>query len=106
MSPEKQRIVIAGVCGWSSIYYPMAHYPEPYGNCPDGGRNFPVPNYLGDKSAMQEARQTKWNDVRFRAKYAAVLHEICGFEPCGTLNASAEQEAKAFLIACGQWEVN
>lgn len=108
MTPEQQRIAIAEICGIQIVQAEDGWW-DKWVN----GTNYKsgaykeniieeLPDYLNCKNAMQEARQTKWHDVKFRAKYAEELHKICDYVPCGSLNASPEQEAKAFLIACGK----
>ncbi len=115
MNPEKQRIVIAESCGWFNPNHLKtqvkvegwwSQHRNVWWLKPDGetlAMISDVPNYLTDRNAIAEAKNLKWGDVKFRARFATILHGLCGFEPLGTLNATPSQEAEAYLKALNLW---
>lgn len=60
MSPERQRVVIAELCGWSDIGDSQGLLM----GCRPGFKTIrnPVPNYLGDLNAMHEAEKLLLSD--------------------------------------------
>lgn len=128
MTPQRQREVIAEIDGWKR----HANKPlwEKEGCLHDGwAQHFleELPDYLNDRNAMAQARSI-FTD-RQKEVYAHVLMQISGewrihdwkldvpqaedyigyieLPPAATylmLNASAEQQAEAFLRTMGKWE--
>ena len=112
MTPEQQRIVIAGACGWTEI--------EPCTCCDGVSRGYTptpgahkkhLPDYLNDLNAMHEAEKglTKAN----WGGYAAELYRITdahnhGISPnhhwLAVAFSTASQRAEAFLRTIGKWE--
>ena len=104
MSPEKQRIAIATACGWTDTQIIDGKYGQT-----------DVPDYLGDLNAMHEAKKVLWDRLllEFVKKLADITCSAMGFrwEKLTTddhlilvANATAEQEAEAFLRTLGLWE--
>lgn len=102
MDPFSQRVAICNAVG-----YWFGHdddNPEEYWHVPPGFPN--RPDWVNCKNDMRLALATRWDDVTFRAKYAELLHAACGYVPCGSLFATAAQEAECFLRAIGKYEGN
>lgn len=119
MTPEKQRVAIAEVCGWSDI-----HPRTRKGNRdPNGVRNYgyhpmmcewdtmgkaytQIPNYLNDLNAMAEAEKVLKNDeLAYQDHLAAIVEsgdastywwEACHYRH-RLITATAAQRAEAFL---------
>ena len=115
MSPEAQRIAIAGACGWREINR---------NSFPGGGWSARTPgdmgwgmvsDYLSDLNAMHEAESSM--DMPFNSEYSHFLANVCvrcrgisednlevgdGYEIA--LTATAAQRAEAFLKTIGKWD--
>ena len=120
MTPERQRIAIAEICGITGFHgVGLGRY---YGYL-SNGHAVEVPDYLVDLNAMREVLTTLGE--RERKVFECILAAIVGgfeiedftdpssyigwFEaPAGTvftlLISSASQQAEAFLRAKGRWE--
>ena len=91
MSPEKQRIAIAEVCGWSKADakrgYTLSQFTEQ------------VPDYLNDLNAMHEAEKvlTTFDEWDIYCVYLGDTQPSCA-------KATARQRAEAFLRTLGKWE--
>lgn len=93
MQPEKQRIAIAEVCGWSGGF---------------------IPDYLNDLNAMHEARKSLTNNQH--QHYYRALEQITSGLPYDqdgsygagwlyhNINATAAQHAEAFLRTLNLWK--
>ncbi len=92
MSPEKQRIAIAEVCGWSKADakrgYTLSQFTEQ------------VPDYLNDLNAMHEA-EDELSGNQYMV-YATILDSVEG--SLFGIRATARQRAEAFLRTLGKWE--
>jgi hypothetical protein len=116
MTPEAQRIAIAEACGWTEV---RLNYSQTnvggFPPCACGSDDCecwsqPVPNYLSDLNAMNNA------ELRFHGNYAEATDYYCTLEALvsrvkhsGTglrfqvANASAAQRAEAFLRTLNLW---
>ena len=63
MTAAEKRIWIAERCGWTDIHTDMNGL---IGNCPDGGRNFPIPDYLNSLDACHEFVFMLWGETIFK----------------------------------------
>lgn len=115
MTPEKQRIKIAKICGWHD-FFPEAFNQKWWGGKPtarppktnDGPRV--LPDYLNDLDAMHEAEKIlgfrRWHDYSmFLIDTVGASHSDLSHE--GTfarIHATAAQRAEAFLRTLGLWE--
>ena len=106
MTPEKQRIAIAKVCGWKLVeddpnYEP--YWEDPKGNmiAKVGSRNR-LPNYLNDLNAMHEAEK-KLIGSRQKVTYLDELMKILGYPTFDSVHATAAQRAEAFLKTLNLW---
>lgn len=97
MSPEKQRIAIAEVCGWSKADakrgYTLSQFTEQ------------VPDYLNDLNAMHEAEKSISNDLW--QCYFNQLARVTKAEQSDDrvfFCATARHRAEAFLRVMGKWE--
>lgn len=122
MSPEEQRIAIAGASGWTEIGW----YEDNYG--PGFWHGIPptkldanwqvvdqhsanLPDYLNDLNAMRSAEVELLNDDRKWEDYQSMIRSVTlrdGRE-CGDLCerlilATASQRSEAFLKAIGKWK--
>lgn len=105
MTPEKQRIAIAEVCGFHFIR--GCFYTDP--KVPIMAAN--VPDYPNDLNAMHEAEKTLTND-----EWDDKFYHWLGFVVSGgqeeqlwqwrkmIVHATAAQRAEAFLRTIGKWE--
>ena len=111
MSPEKQRIAIAEVCGiqdpiWVADGLLRNKFSGWVGPDDNTGRQVNVPDYLNDLNAMHEAEKVLTPDQQ--ARYAMTLHEMHGI-PLATfwhrvICSTAAQRAEAFLRTVRKWE--
>ena len=105
MTPEKQRVAIAEACGWTDTQIIDGKYGQT-----------DVPDYPSDKNAMQIAKQVLW-DKGFMMEFVNLLVVITCYakeiswsnvttddRQMLIANATAEQEAEAFLKVLGRWE--
>jgi hypothetical protein len=109
MSPEKQRIAIAGACGWTEIQ-PSEYAPfgKPYlvGRSPNKfvENLLNIPDFCNDLNAMYEAEKalTEGQRIDYVAKH---LWEIVPAKYCFAhyFWATAAQRAEAFLRTIGKW---
>ena len=120
MSPEKQRIAIATACGWTDIRRQRLYLgnQDLWGTKLKGGEKHRnrLPDYLNDKNAMQEVKKVlsdKGLMLEFVNQLVGTTYSAMGFrwEKLTTddhlilvANATAEQEAEAFLRTLGLWE--
>ncbi len=97
MSPEKQRIAIAEVCGWSKADakrgYTLSQFTEQ------------VPDYLNDLNAMHEVEKSISNELWdcFYNQLARITKAEQS-DDRGFFCATARQRAEAFLRVMGKWE--
>ena len=120
MSPEKQRIAIAEACGWTDIRRQRLYLGnlDLWGTKLKGGEKHRnrLPDYLGDKNAMHEAKQVLW-DKGLMLEFVNLLVVITCYakgiswskvttddRQMLIANATAEQEAEAFLKVLRLWE--
>ncbi len=107
MTPEKQRIAIAEICGWSNI-----HQLENSNTLMGWWSGRPkaslvIPNYPCSLDAMHEAEEiliTRGGLPTYQ--YFLRLNEIKeNSKPWyGEIYAEAEEKAEAFLKTFGKWE--
>lgn len=94
MTPEEQRIAIAGACGnkWT-----LATKGPGYCMWVDS-----LPDYLSDLNAMNEAERIlpsgKWD------RYTQYLGAFKGTRRFVVAHSSAAERAEAFLRTLGKWE--
>lgn len=95
MSPEKQRIAIAKVCG-------MSIPPEWVGDARNEWSFFKMtPDYPNDLNAMHEAETWLFQGGGSMQEYVNRLRLVCGqFPECAT----ASQRAEAFLRTLNLWK--
>jgi hypothetical protein len=103
MSPEKQRVAIAEACGWTDTQIIDGKYGQT-----------DVPDYPHDKNAMQDAKKVLWDNgymlefVNQLVGITAKRYRRDKLTPDDYLilvaNATAEQEAEAFLQTLGLWQ--
>jgi hypothetical protein len=115
MDEEKQRIKIAEVCGYK--------YSESHGWFKKDGVTYylgyediispQIPDFLNDLNAMHEAKQALWKkDWGYRYTFNDHLANIIKgrivnrneWDAETLLDATAEQQAEAFLRTLGLWE--
>ena len=103
MNPEKQRIAIAGACGWklvmdNPLYEP--YWEDPKGNMIGVSCGMRFPNYLNDLNAMHEAegtlnKESGYHETGGYGLYLVALdHDV---------SATAAQRAEAFLKTLNLW---
>ena len=108
MTPEKQQRAIERICGWEAM--PEGHYH------PDNPIGQTRPDYLTDLNAMHDAKKVLW-DKGFMLEFVNLLVVITCYakgiswsnvttddRQMLIANATAEQEAEAFLKVLGRWE--
>ena len=118
MNQEKQRIAIAGACGWRhkervfevGVQIELGGWYDPDGHF-YGEHTSDLPNYLNSLDAIHEAEKALFEgglalsvaspELR-RELYFSQLIKVCGDHPA--MSATAEQRAKAFLKTLGLWE--
>jgi hypothetical protein len=123
MSPEAQRIAIAGACGWIEVRAEVDWLPGeltgiftwPHPTKTDETKYYisrkPVPNYLYDLNAMHRAEKkltlVQWDE------YLGILYSlvqdphICSLtHAMAYVCATAAQRAEAFLRTLGLWDEN
>lgn len=112
MTPEKQRIAIAGACGWTGIQQGnncqgkrlLGVSPANKGRTSyDGVVLSEIPDYLNDLNAMHEVEA--WllkNRQDMRLVYRRLLIEACGDSP-NYWHTTAAQRAEAFLRTLNLW---
>lgn len=117
MNPEKQRIAIAKLEGWTKIEriwndnyaHPNDYRYEWHGICPHTGTFKEIPDYLNSLDAIHEAENALGEPNGTDApmdKYCVALFS-CTTKPhhaAKVITATAEQRAKAFLKTLGLWE--
>ena len=108
MSPEKKEQAIEKACGWEML-------PEGYFH-PDNPIGQTRPNYLADLNSMHEAKKVlcdKGLMLEFVNQLVGITCSAIGFRwdkltaddhLILIANATAEQEAEAFLKTLGLWE--
>jgi len=121
MNPDKQRIVIAEVCGWTGI-----HQVRMFGaTCLvwRGWKHFinagvdvstieDVPDYLNDLNAIHEAESTLVHHGLYVAQLLLVvvhnrkiiMNDLDSETAFKIANSTAAQRAEAFLRTLGKWE--
>ena len=128
MSPEKQRIALAKAHGWTNIKIiplpaPNKKHSGEAGVIVSGARHpswgfgsCSVSDYLNDKNAMHEAKKVLWDKglmLEFVNQLIGIVCAAKGFRWDKVTaddhliliaNATAEQEAEAFLRTLGLWE--
>lgn len=116
MTPEKQRIAIAEVCGWGNVHFDYLDEEAPGDVCGIPPRNVGknknhdiVPDYPNDLNAMHEAEtiigDSIWED--YRDALCGVCATDCSIDNKRTnqwWRATAAQRAKALLKTIGKWE--
>ena len=110
MTPEKQRIAIAEICGWSNI-----HQLENSNTLMGWWSGRPkaslvIPNYPCSLDAMHEAEQVLSDKS---ISYVGYLEDTTRYHLCTDnleiikwrfISATAAQRAEAFLKTFGKWE--
>ncbi len=125
MSPEKQRIAIAEVCGWqmvsefeNALHEKVRQYRKTI--APEDGvyaraMEWELPDYLSDLNAMHEVEgvEVSKNGYNFQVEYMVQLENVAlrRRPNCTSLEvrfwlsvATAAQRAEAFLRTLGKWE--
>ena len=100
MTPERQRIAIAELCGW---FFSDRHWHMPNGAqaTADGGPDLP-PDYLNDLNAMHEAQLILTYAQKCEMSAWIEMMNCAGYGP--QLFATAAQRAEAFLRTLNKWE--
>lgn len=116
MSPEKQQIAIAKLCGWIFNYIGNCWSGDLYSVKPPGRLKQTytreaaiktLPDYLNDLNVMHEVEKTLGARS---ATYANVLEEVCRRDRGDLVSdgqkwhATAAQRAEAFLRTFDKWE--
>ncbi len=133
MSPEKQRIAIAEVCGWNIVQtvpggdllgqWEAAHNYDAEVDMADGAHGSTAtkamdkagtPDFLNDLNAMHEAEKVLdfSQQATFLSELASVLGETISFADGARgkadffimVHATPAQRAEAFLKTIGKWE--
>jgi hypothetical protein len=120
MTPDQQRTAIAKICGWTDIRRQRLYAGDQdlWGTKLIGGEKHRnrLPNYLGDKNAMQEAKQSlldKGLMLEFVNLLVVIICSAKGISWSGITtddrqmliaNATAAQEAETFLKVFKLWE--
>ena len=119
MSPQKQRIAIATACGLQNVAPVIVRNVKYQGDDRTVGISSDsgwIPDYLGDKDAMQEAKKVltdKGLMLEFVNQLVGIVCSAMGFRWDKVTaddhliliaNANAEQESEAFLKTLGLWE--
>ena len=120
MTPDQQRIAIATACGWTDIRRQRLYLgnQDLWGTKLKSGEKHRnrLPDYLGDLNAMHEAKKVLWDKglmLEFVNQIADITCSAMGFRWDKVTaddhliliaNATAEQEAEAFLKTLGLWE--
>ena len=117
MSPDKQRIAIAGAIYGDNCSVKLVVNPQPE-HCRWGDKLLLTPDYLNDLNAMHEAEKVltptpdelEFNDGKY-IEYCGELCRVCGwlkYEQTmfawDVIRATAAQRAEAFLRTIGKWE--
>lgn len=117
MTPEQQQAAIAKACGWKGIspgyltgYAPWR--PTPYSERVMGDLESipldPLPDYLNDLNAMNDAEKVLTENQRFdygSALYRVVWTDIKDSKAAWwVLSATATQRAEAFLRTLNLWQ--
>lgn len=108
MTPERQRIVIAEVCGWKECEISVHGYIigiRPGDDIHDGKRG--LPDYLNSLDAMHEAENAGGTGFNKADGIIQLMHviKLPNATPVGFLAyATATQRAEAFLRTVGKWE--
>lgn len=111
MTPEAQRIAIAGALGWKGMNFATNNVTDPkgykqfYNSCLKSWEDF-VPDYLQDLNAMYEAEKTL-NEVD-RVTYFRQLETVVDRDAGKVIafavgDATSAQRAEAFLRVKGLW---
>ncbi len=99
MTPEQQRIVIAGACGWKhERLWTGELHGKPVG---EQGPFREVPDYLNDLNAMHQAVMAQPDSQKWEI-FEQLLHIVPADIPAACADAS--QWAKAFLEALNLWQ--
>ena len=116
MTPEKQRIAIAEVCGWKCFGHPDQilatknwQFAYQFVISPTGEivSHNSIPNYLSDLNACHEMEKVlsfgaTYNQLGGFGLFKTALAEVCSEQH--PINATAGQRAEAFLRTLGLWE--
>jgi hypothetical protein len=112
MSPEAQRIAIAGACGWR--YAGMGIWATPRGREYHGTAERVLPDYLNDLNTMHEMRRVLDNGALWGGYLNRLWDVVCPqFQQMSGLDAAiglllvhatAAQRAEAFLKTLNKWE--
>lgn len=109
MTPQAQRIAIAGACGWRRCR--KNKYGDLIGSPNGEALDYwaPIPDYEEDLNAMHEAERVMWGELGtsdydpvIRREYYRTLDAITG-DQWETITATAAQRAEAFLKTKGLW---
>ena len=111
MTPEKQRIKVAELCGYINIQEtPMCGFMGLYGDHIERRRlEYPIPDYLNDLNAMHEAEKLIASDVHKLAwcrvlaviiheQHVAVKSDAQWMRSEAMMMATAAQRAEAFVL--------
>ena len=120
MTPDQQRIAIATTCDWTDIRRQRLYLGDQdlRGTKLKGAEKYRnrLPDYLGDLNAMHEAKKVlcdKGLMLEFVNQLVGITCSAMGFRwnkltehdhVILVANATAEQEAEAFLRTLGLWE--
>jgi hypothetical protein len=108
MTPDQQQRAIEKVCGWKPLPEGYFHPDNPIGQTP--------PDYLNDRNAMQEAKQSlldKGLMLEFANLLVVIICSAKGiswsnlttdYRQMLIANATAGQEAETFLKVLKLWE--
>lgn len=115
MTPEAQRIAIAGACGWTDGECTVCGLPGFVVKSPTGQSFWDeahsvrehawlnvIPDYLNDLNVMHEAE--KWLREAFPALFAKYLFQLRKIAHPEAECATASHRAEAFLRTLGLWK--
>ena len=115
MSPDKQRIAIAGAIYGDNCSVKLVVNPQPE-HCRWGDKLLLTPDYLNDLNAMHEAEKVLWDTgkaMEFTNQLVGIVCSARGFRwDKGTSDdhlmclshATAAERAEAFLRTISKWE--
>jgi len=110
MSPERQRVVIAEMCGWS--IHPKDRFLVIPPNSPHSVQSIStIPDYLRDLNSMADAERCLFGGSDLWQKFVFALLDSCNGSGmsaldglCCLVQSTAAQRAEAFLRTLNKWE--
>jgi hypothetical protein len=114
VKPEKQRIAIAEACGHEIAYGEIVTIEPRDDGSPTIVDHRPIPDYLNDLNAMNEAEKVLTNDDADSGSQWSYVQQLIDITKAESMEmhrevfivstATAAQRAEAFLRTLGKWE--